>query len=455
MAGLKQSKRVSWAPDVKLCQVRLFLSEDTPSQSGSAAQDHLQAKTSWLQHSRDLTSDESLPPGFEAALLPYQFNRGISQIPVIKWSTPIELFLNREWLVVAGEESEEVGLQNQRQLGVFEAIYPRPSSIPPNPISSDVQETHYDDAQTPLIPMTAIEEDPSDELDLQAALDPSRLVQHADAAADVRIPTVLNLNTQGPAGNRESCASDMHTSEKPAVSFVPSVEPDVVAAASAAFTALIRSSEEGSLIDRDLLIKILSNPNLIEKLMAEHEAPRQQHPPHIGATSASPVPPPVQPNLRTSLPAPQMAQFQLPQRNPIVMRPPTNPQPSPVGIQVAANPPVSGPPFKNISYFKTLIQQHGGDQQQEVLEPNHVPFDGHRHYPYKAVGGNNAEQGIQCSVPRDPKPKIPKPCMYFNGPRGCRRGADCLYVHEASLPQTIERQSRKKIKLDKETSRRV
>uniref|UniRef100_A0A1D1Z5I7 Zinc finger CCCH domain-containing protein 6 n=1 Tax=Anthurium amnicola TaxID=1678845 RepID=A0A1D1Z5I7_9ARAE len=455
MARSKQSKRVSWAPDVKLCQVRLFLSEDTP-QSGSGAQDHLQAKASWLQHSREVSSDESLPPGFEALLIPYQ-SKGISQIPTIKWKAPLKFLLNREWLVVAGEESEEVRLQNQRQLGVFEAIYPRPSSIPPNPVVSEVKDSHNDDARIPLIPITAIEdEDLSDELDSQAAIDASGLVRHSNVTQvlmDTKTPSMSNSTLEGSAGSTELHVPTIHNSEKQVVSFIPSVEPDVVAAASAAFTALMRSSEEGSLIDPDLLIKILSDPILIGKLVAEYGMPGQQHPPPVSATTpAPPAASPAPANLSAPLPTSQMGQFDSPQN--AVLCHPTNSQTSPTAIQITANPIVSGPQVRDMSYLKTLIQQHGGDKQ-EVVDSNHAPFDGHCGYPFKALGGNDLDQGIQASLRRDSKPKIPKPCIYFNSPRGCRRGADCLYVHDVSLPRTIERQSRKKIKLDKETIRRV
>lgn len=34
------------------------------------------------------------------------------------------------WRVVAGEESGEIETQNEREMRVLEAIYPRPSAIP-------------------------------------------------------------------------------------------------------------------------------------------------------------------------------------------------------------------------------------------------------------------------------------------------------------------------------------
>jgi hypothetical protein len=47
--------------------------------------------------------------------------------PLLYW---LQLMFNPDWLVVAGEESEESALQNERVFGALEAIYPRLSNIP-------------------------------------------------------------------------------------------------------------------------------------------------------------------------------------------------------------------------------------------------------------------------------------------------------------------------------------
>lgn len=69
-------------------QVRLFLSEDSPSQVGLDSQDHLQAKTSWPLHSSGTGSDDILPPGFEGAHPANQLQTKLSQIPQVKWIRP-------------------------------------------------------------------------------------------------------------------------------------------------------------------------------------------------------------------------------------------------------------------------------------------------------------------------------------------------------------------------------
>lgn len=44
--------------------------------------------------------------------------------------------LNLTWRVVVGEESQEVEVENQREMRVLEAVYPRASAIPPKLITS-------------------------------------------------------------------------------------------------------------------------------------------------------------------------------------------------------------------------------------------------------------------------------------------------------------------------------
>jgi len=39
--------------------------------------------------------------------------------------------LDVTWQVVAGEESKKSEVENQREMRVLEAVYPRPSAIPP------------------------------------------------------------------------------------------------------------------------------------------------------------------------------------------------------------------------------------------------------------------------------------------------------------------------------------
>jgi hypothetical protein len=125
-------------------------------------------------HAAGPSSDDSLPPGFESLQPTSDLKIDMSQIALIRWRCPpqviracnlehcilllascqgdirsfaqppkssfffynccilwLQILYNPDWCVAAGEESEEVALQNERMFGALEAIYPRPSNIPP------------------------------------------------------------------------------------------------------------------------------------------------------------------------------------------------------------------------------------------------------------------------------------------------------------------------------------
>ncbi|KAJ4963013.1 hypothetical protein NE237_022952 [Protea cynaroides] len=449
MRGLQKSKRVSWAPDVNLCQVKLFLSEDSPSQVGLGAQDNLQAKTSWLLHSAGMGSDDHLPPGFEGAHPANQLKKELSQIPLIRWKFPPRFVLSPRWQVVAGEESKEVEVQNQREMRVLEAVYPRPSAIPPSPaVSLEVEDYHDNDAQTPVIPVTPVEDDD--------ITDPS-----CNSSAPINpMASLPQVVPQGllPPGTQPQSQYDLHSalmapaSEKPVFGVVPGVEPDIVAAASAAFTAIMRSNEQGSLIDHDLLIKILSNPKLIEKLVADHgkpsnlqTTPKPKSPP-MGSSTPQSVLLPIHINrTETNVPfsaAPAAGPFYPATKAAVTT---LNPRPHLPGIVSV----VKTPPVKDINYYKSLIQQHGGERQ-EIQDRIFTQFSNRHNQPMLET----SPEPIQSSKPRDSKPKIMKPCIYFNSSRGCRNGANCVYQHDVSNQRRAgsmqEIQSAKRMRLERE-----
>ncbi|KAJ6826373.1 zinc finger CCCH domain-containing protein 30 [Iris pallida] len=567
MAGLKQRrKRVSWARDGNLCKVRLFLSEDAPSQSGFGAQDHLQAKAAWLLHTAGVVdSNDCLPPGFEKSHK-HQPRIEISQIPIIKWQRPPLLVVNPEWLVVAGEESQDVAIENQRHLGVLEAIYPRPYSIPPNPaFALDAQQATVCDSQTPLIPITAIEDEDTTEESDAASSSNCALVQsqgHTVAASPQHIPQDLRYSVQQPQPNEAPQIPNLSRVETPPMAttmemvmagMAPGAEPDILAAASAVFTAIMKTCEEGSLVDRDLLVKILSNPVMIERLATEYGGPKQiaqlkqdplastpqpvaatsagappKHgslpptsagapplhvslPPasqHVAATSAGAPPhhvslprvsqhvaaattagaPPLplasqhvattlaaampqsappghtQISAITPLSAPAPHSFQLPN----MITPSTlNAHHSP-GQMPAIPPPAKAPPVKDVNYYKSLIELHGGEKQ-EAFDQKPFQFKNAGGHQFSSSGSlqqdyHNNMMGPNSMVVEafghggaqkqsDVKPKVSKPCVYFNTPRGCRHGASCLFQHDGSTPHLAfeqQKDSAKRIKLDRD-----
>ncbi|KAL6959965.1 hypothetical protein U1Q18_040114 [Sarracenia purpurea var. burkii] len=261
-------RRVSWASGDNLCQVKFFLSEDCHSKVGLQVQDCQQAKT-WMSCSNNVYSDNH-HSGFDGRYSMDAPKEKPSCIAQIKWRCPPEFILSCNWHVASGEESEEAQTQRHREMRVLETVYLRPSDIPPSPSPLlDVQDDHLDDIHVPRIPITPIEEGaldfPSDE----------STPQNASLHSHSLVPPkgLLAGNPIAPICDDTQASIDPSASDKPAPEVLPGSQADLVIAVVAAIIAITKSKEQGSLIDTNLLIKFLSDPKMIEKLISEQEAP--------------------------------------------------------------------------------------------------------------------------------------------------------------------------------------
>ncbi|XP_028196693.1 zinc finger CCCH domain-containing protein 30-like isoform X1 [Glycine soja] len=265
MKRARKSNRVSWATGDNLCQVKLFLSEDFPSIVGQKSQDHLQAKTSSMLHS-SINEPNDLPPGFESSHFLNQPKVEFSNIPQIKWECPPVVVVRSQWRVAAGEESREKENQKLREMRVLEALYPRLSAIPPSPsVSLDVEEEDYDDGRTPLIPIIPIEEEESTDIlpELAVALKPSPNVQSQNSQQYISAKTSIS------SASNAAHAVSLDPCIRPMAGVSSGMEADLAAASSVVAT-IIRSNEQGTLIDMDLLGKIFTDPKILEQLINEH-----------------------------------------------------------------------------------------------------------------------------------------------------------------------------------------
>ncbi|KAK4387472.1 Zinc finger CCCH domain-containing protein 6 [Sesamum angolense] len=486
MGGSQKSKTVTWASDLNLCQVKLFLLEESPSQVGMATQDHLQAKPLWSLQS-DIGLDDSLPPGFEEIQPANLWRLKLSQIPLMKWRCPPRFEVNSEWRVVAGEESKEMQAQNQREMRVLEAIYPRPSAIPPkcdmhlpfifllfssspSPSASvDVQDSIANDLNTPLIPVTPIEDE--------------------DAATDTSLGS-LTTNTNPMISQPQhlldgTTSSQCNGSTSPHTNRISAtvMEPGILAAAQAALSSIISNSsnsERGSLIDSDLLIKILSDPETIGQFVSSNSAsssaqngppssmqsmpyPSFQSIPTSGVQEVTQNMPSTStqymPNSRSlrqssfdpvnvrrdplsahslangpSYP-PQTRTGSIPDLRPSIPEVISAPAPSPS--------PRAIPVTKDINYYKSLVQQHGAERRDVLPQ--------FAHQSNQSMGRSRDPSNF--IKPRESKPRITKPCLFFNSSRGCRNGVNCAYQHDTSSQQRVngipEVHGAKRVKLDR------
>ncbi|KAK1296077.1 Zinc finger CCCH domain-containing protein 6 [Acorus calamus] len=399
-----------------LMGTRTIKKDDAPYQSGSGIQDHLQAKAPLPRLKNGTDPDDSIAPGFGGYQSAANFEIQVSQIPLIKWQRPPKLLISPDWQVVAGEESQQVETQNRRQLRELEAVYPRLSSIPPSPIvTSEVQEELYNDLQTPIIPVIPIED--------EAMEQPYSVTQ----------TTVI-----APKSMLESLPV-LPSDQKMMAGIMAGVEPDVAAAASAALTVLMRTSEQGSLINPDLLINILSNPEMLENLVSDFTKPASKNGILQQKIDLKQIP-------VVTTPAPSLVHVNTPRQcysatNPVI----------PLPVSATPQPPIvnATPPVKDISYYKSLIQQHGSDRQEEGPDRSNVRFGNQQNHhtspPDVGFTKRNEQQ-------QQRKTQIAKPCLYFNTWKGCIHGANCLYLHDATLMHREQPPppSSKRMKVDKE-----
>ncbi|TKY75229.1 Zinc finger CCCH domain-containing protein 6 [Spatholobus suberectus] len=284
------------------------------------------------------------------------------------------------------------------------------------------------DGQTALIPITPIEDEDAAGETLSDSLEPF------DVSQSVELPPGI-LKDSNSATNMQltrGLASD-------------------VAAASVALTNIVKSNEHGKLIDHELLNNILNNPEVIEKLVRDYGATNNsQYVHNAGSSSATFSNPPIPINQgETTTPSSVVLSATS------SFTSPTGGQVAPVSTQWPPRPavsaaivssPVEVPAAKDVNYYKSLIQQHGGDKQETL------PYSSKRqiHQPvtnYESTY-NHRSKGS--------KPKIMKPCIFFNSSRGCRNGANCAYQHDASFQprgNTVSGiQSSKRMKMDNEIS---
>ncbi|KAG6406759.1 hypothetical protein SASPL_134368 [Salvia splendens] len=360
MGESKKSKRITWASEVNLCQVRLFSSAKPPSEVGMCNM-----------------ANESFPPGFEymkPKILKFY------QKSFTKWKCPPRFEVNREWKVVSGEESTEIEFQNQRERRVLEATYPRPSAVPPNPrLPVNAPGSIVDDRSTPLIRMTPIEE-----ADVELA--PS--VSHA-ADSGPMIPQPQRYRAEGN-----------------------SMQPNI---AQAALAAVSSHKDQMNLIDCELLVRILNNPKSLQQLLAisfgTQHVPNMK-PPHSSGSTISTNGGASVPELNVPYDTTRAAPPHL--RSGFV--------------STACTPPVADVSSahcngvaKDMSYYKSLIQQHGGGIPTQTC-------------------GIMSKRAQEFTKSRDVlKSRTVKPCMFFNTPRGCRNGDNCTYSHDVNVLSSRKR----------------
>jgi hypothetical protein len=371
-------------------------------------------------------------------------------------------------------------------------------------ISFEAQESCRDDSSVHLVPLTAIEDDdPSDPFDSQQVLsDPSLIVSHQSNS--VAHPTIAPPAQVPPSNDSVSLSlSDMSVMLSRL-----GAHADVAAATAVAITALT-STEKGNLIDQDLIVKILNDPSLIEKLLPENRKPNPKPQPTTSSIAVS-----------AQLPVPPL----LPQHSAHLFNSSTNdPNPRPVVPTTALGPlpplPLSSL-HHNVTMYNTTKSTNANPRLPQSMVTSTVsaplppppPPRPHMIPSFSSVRPSMVSPAPTLAVPPPPqtipatirpspsvtpakdanyykslikqhgaenlastnpdvtgtsagamqfnsqqhgvsgacdvtKSKFQKPCAFFNTARGCRRGDSCMFLHESSINLRDER-ARKRVKLD-------
>jgi hypothetical protein len=313
-------------------------------------------------------------------------------------------------------------------------------------VSPDVIDSHYDDSQTQLVPLIPIEEDDaSDQLE-EPPIDLLNNHNRSDKyeSAIISVPRVSDASITATTKHQANGLIGATSAGIP-------TEPDVLAAASAAYTAIMQSNQMGSMIDQDLLIKILSDPAQLERLMKMKEYSAVKHERSTTSAAVTPMVPQPQPQMAVNAPpsfADPMISYQ--KLNPALPPPPLLNRLPPAVPSVSMNPPASSSHGLNFSrgvnYYKTLIHQHGGERQ-EPLEPHGTQFGMYQQSNPTQVGTIDAASSGSVQG-QYTKARLTKPCAYFNTARGCRNGANCTFLHDVSAARKEQPKGAKRLKLD-------
>ncbi|CAH8364446.1 unnamed protein product [Eruca vesicaria subsp. sativa] len=237
---MKRSKksRVSWPSGPNLCQVKMFRTEDCPAKVASQPQ-----RLSYPKQSSGKRQVPDLPPGFEGNH--YAEKISVSTIPRIKWKRPAKFMVSDAWLMGDGGESTERRTENLRISKVLEAMYPHRSTIPSRPSVSPVVEAEsFDDSKTPVIRLTPIEDES----------------ESSEESSNTSLESNITANKQSSLETKPPCSIQQLAS---------GLAPELSLAASAALAALMKTKEHGSMVDPDLLIQFLKDPEMIKNLITD------------------------------------------------------------------------------------------------------------------------------------------------------------------------------------------
>ncbi|WVZ09525.1 hypothetical protein V8G54_014055 [Vigna mungo] len=250
-------------------------------------------------------------------------------------------------------------------------------------VSFNVENESYDDNLTPIISLIPIEEYESV---TGINHDVSVTKKHGDSLSKLQTQTT------------KQCIPPATTSSE--ANFV-------TASITTVLSTILKSIEEGTVIDVDFLFKIANDPIMIEKIIEEYStASRTVSARKSSAPSNSPM-----------IVAPEMSE--IPSSSllaPVHDNHVTATALVPLSASVSAHTAAlhEHMPVKDVNYHKNLVRKYDGKSEPEMQNHNHLQY-------YKRPRVRN---------PNEVKRKIQKSSEYYKTSRGSRRGSKCRYLHD-------------------------
>ncbi|KAH7447830.1 hypothetical protein KP509_01G123300 [Ceratopteris richardii] len=280
----RRQKSVTWPDDEKICEVYHFCSNDAPSALKGCAPELIQCnefafscveanQCSLYQALRSKRSrighDYSSLDGSSGPDCPFLNKSQLSgvlhdvDIPLTgSWQCPPKFFLDDAWLWAGGEESSEIVTQQLRERAVFEAVYPRLTSIPLSPFESQEPSKEVSDGSIPEITLDSPEEEVEDGFSIDKAITGSGGYGYSVSEVQTSVPLAVDVlpTSSGICGlsseqQQESAGGGVATEVK-------------IAAAAAAACVALEALGGNNIVDEALLLEILKNPSLLESLIS-------------------------------------------------------------------------------------------------------------------------------------------------------------------------------------------
>lgn len=298
-----RQKTVAWPTDDKMCQVRLFRSEDAPSLLGPIERVFLHPSHPGTLHAHNTLVNEimdtppgfrrytskcaradsvmevskelEMPPGFHGTRAKCARVDAVSEAFMASrkpWRHTQKFVLDCAWWVAEGEDSAEVAVQQQREMRVLEAFYPRLTSIPDSPAESQGSYEVNDDIFIPQIPLIPVEDANCEEAES------GMKTSEEDSLSDVVVPEhekLIHGQKPEPCISRDGISHNIPEENTEGYGQGPLISDDGPKIAAAAVCMVVNTLQGSNLVDQGLLIEILRNPALIKSLTCSNQIPKE------------------------------------------------------------------------------------------------------------------------------------------------------------------------------------